>query len=89
MGSKVCDLADTFDQAIILEKAMGRSFGQALPIKMIGNSKPLFEIVTTESTTSEKRLAIDLKAVKASHRNTDSSDIVLVRSESKPADAFT
>ena len=56
---------------------------------MLTDSKSLFEVITKSSTTTERRLMIDIKAVREAYGSTLISDVGFVRSHNNPADAFT
>ena len=53
------------------------------------NSKSLFDIITKCSNTAEKRLLIDVKAVREAYENFEVSDVGFLRSDQNPADSFT
>ena len=62
---------------------------QNIPLKMLTDSKSLFDVITRSSQMSEKRLMIDIAGVREAYRNTDTCDIGHVRTLNNPADAMT
>lgn len=59
-----------------------------LPIRMVFDSKSLFEVLTETTTTTEKRLMIDLGTMKDATGSFEVSDFALIRYEFKIADAL-
>lgn len=60
-----------------------------IPLIMVIYSLSLFVIVTKDSSTTEKRLNINLKKVQDSYNNSEVQDIAYTRSEHIIADALT
>ena len=80
---------DEFDLAYLLREQLIRVLRTRLPIKMLTDSKTLFDVVTRGTLTTERRLVIDLMAVRESYARGDVSDIGHVRSEHNLADELT
>lgn len=89
LGAEVCAFADAFDEAYSIQTMLTQCFGKKLPLRMYTDSKSLFDVIVKESTTTEKRMSIDLRAVNESYRNREVSDIAFIRSHVNPADALT
>ena len=66
-----------------------RSLGREVPLNMYTDSKSLFDTITKRSQTSEKRLLIDLTAVREAYRRREITNVAWVRSEYNLADAMT
>lgn len=80
LGAKVCAFSDAFDQAFAIQAVLTKCYGWRLPQRMYSNSKSLFNVIIKESTTTERRLSIDLKAVTESYHRRKISDIAFIRS---------
>jgi len=63
--------------------------GQKVPLKMYTDSKSLFDIITKCSHTTEKRLMIDVAAVREGYERFEISDIGFIRSEHNIAVGLT
>ena len=62
---------------------------QNVPITMLSDSKSLFDVITKSTCTSEKRLMIDISAVREAYGKQEISDVGFVTTKNNPADAFT
>ena len=56
---------------------------------MFTDSKSLFDIITKCSNTSERRLMIDLQAVRDAYQSYEISNVGFLRGPNNPADALT
>jgi hypothetical protein len=64
LGSGTMALADAFDVAYELKNDIEMILKQNVPIAILTDSLSLFDAITKATTTAEKRLMIDLCAVK-------------------------
>ena len=60
-----------------------------IPVQLMTDSKSLFDTITKLSTVSEKRLLIDIAAIRETYRNGELSNVAHVASEYNLADCFT
>lgn len=60
-----------------------------LALKLYTDSKCLFDVITKNTTTVEKRLIIDLQSARESYEKMEISDIAKIPSKANPADALT
>ena len=60
-----------------------------IPIVMLTDSLSPFDVITKAKITSERRLMIDVKAVKDAYQRHELGAIRFIRSEFNPADALT
>lgn len=56
---------------------------------MFTDSKCLFDVITKNTTTTEKRLMIDVQTIREAYEKMEISDVGWIRSEQNPADALT
>lgn len=89
LGGEVYAFADAFDSAYTLKMDLENILERKISLQMFTDSKSLFDIITKCSGTTEKRLLIDIKAVREAYERFEVSDVGFVRSENNPADAFT
>lgn len=88
--AEVYAFTEAFDAAYILKHDFEQVLGRRVPIlAMLTDSKGLFDIITKNSITSERRLMIDLLAARQAYSRMEISDIGLVHTHHNPADAFT
>lgn len=89
LGAEVYAFADAFDYAFTLKHDLEEILQSQVPLQILTDSKSLFDIITKSSTTTERRLMIDIKSVREGYENFDISDVGFIRSEHNPADSFT
>jgi len=82
-------LTDGFDAAYVLRHDLQRMINVKVPILAFTDSEILFDIITRNKMTTEKRLMIDIKAIRESYNERELSNIALIASEDNPADAMT
>lgn len=89
LGSEVMAFADAFDMAYTLKFDLQKILGKELPLRMLTDNKSLFDVLTKATSTTEKRLMIDIQTVRDAYRSFEVNDVALVRSEFNIADALT
>lgn len=89
LGSEIMAFADAFDMAFVLKHDIEAMIKKTLPIVMITDSLSLFDVITRASSTTEKRLMIDIESVRKAYKNKEIEKMVFVRSPFNPADALT
>ena len=62
---------------------------QRIPVQMFTDSKSLFDVIVRASTTSERRLMIDISATRQAYERHEIADIGLISSEYNLADCMT
>jgi hypothetical protein len=62
---------------------------QKVPLTILTDSKSLFDVIIKSSTTSKRRLMIDITAVRNAYNDQELSDVGFVRTKYNPADSFT
>ncbi|KAI0994748.1 hypothetical protein K3495_g13432 [Podosphaera aphanis] len=78
-----------FDTACVLKDTVDKIVDEAVPIIICIDSFSLFECPVKLGTTREKRLMIDIKALRQVYERRDIAEIIWITGESNPADALT
>jgi hypothetical protein len=89
LGSETMALADAFDFAFSIRHDLQNKTQLQIPINILIDSLYLFDVLTKASTTSEKRLMIDLTAAKEAYKRREIDTIGFIRTKYYPADVFT
>ena len=89
LGAEVYAFCDAMDVGISFQLALQPILGRLIPVRMLTDSKSLFDTITRRSQTSEKRLLIDLATVRDSYRRKEITDVAWIRSEYNLADSMT
>ena len=63
--------------------------GKVIAVRLYTDSKSLFDVITKNSVTTEKRLMIDVRSVREAYVNMELNNVAWIRSEYNPADALT
>ena len=89
LGSEVMAFADAFDMAFTIKYDMQMIMKQYIPLNMYTDSLSLFDVLTKSTTTTEKRLMIDLRSVRECYENQELDNVAHIRSQFNPADSLT
>ena len=89
MTGKVIAFSDTFDEAITLVHESHTINNHKVPLKLLTDCKSLFYVTSKGSTTSEKRLMLDVAASREGFRGEVLSEIRFVGSILNIADGLT
>lgn len=89
LGGETYAFADGMDFGITLKHDMENMISINLPIKLYTDSKSLFDVITKNTTTTEKTLMIDIKALREAYIRMDIKDVAWIKREHNPADALT
>jgi hypothetical protein len=63
--------------------------GQPVPLVMYTDSQALFNVLTRNKTTTERRLMVDVAVARQAYHNSIISNIGLIKSCCNPADGLT
>ena len=80
---------DMFDVAITLSEEIKDLYGKDTPLQLFTDSKPLFDVISKGSRTSENRLMLDIAAAREGFGDRLISRIGFVRSDPNIADGLT
>lgn len=89
LGGETYAFADGLDYGLSLKHDLEQMLGRKLGLRMFTDSKSLFDVISKNSTTTEKRLMVDVQAMREAYERMELSDVAWVKSEDNPADSLT
>lgn len=89
MASELHNLTCGFDNAFVIQDLMMALTGHRHPIEAFIDSKTVFEIIAKQGRTMEKRLQIDVSALRESYSKGELARLAWIPGLSNPADALT
>lgn len=89
LGSETMALADGFDVAYMIKHDLEKMTRSKLPLYILTDSLSLFDVITKASSTTEKRLMIDLTCTRDSYERKEITMLGFVRTQNNPADCLT
>ena len=89
LAAKLFAVAAAFDYASTLKGCIDDIYARDVPLVLCTYSRSLFELVIGLTSTTEKRLLIDLASLRKSYELRDIAEIVWIRSEANPSDGLT
>lgn len=89
LGAETYAFADAFDFSYCAKNDLEQILNKKVPLHIITDSKSLFDVITQCSNTSERRLMIDLEAVREAYESHSISNVGFVRGPNNPADGLT
>ncbi|KAI1008166.1 hypothetical protein K3495_g77 [Podosphaera aphanis] len=89
IASELYAMCQGFDTACVLKDTVDKIIDEEVPIIVCIDSFSLFECLVKLGTTREKRLMIDLKALRQAYERREIAEIIWITGESNPADALT
>lgn len=89
LGSETIAFADGLDNGLALSHDLNSILQARLPIRLYTDSKSLFDVITKNSVISEKRLMVDVQAIREAYQRMEIYDVAWIRSEFNPANALT
>ncbi|EED15825.1 hypothetical protein TSTA_009470 [Talaromyces stipitatus ATCC 10500] len=93
LASEIYGLSTGFDHAITLASTVRMITDHlnmpAIPVVVCTDSYSLYECLVKLGTTKEKRLMIDLMALRQSYERREIEEIRWIHGDDNPADAFT
>jgi hypothetical protein len=88
-ASETLAFADVFDAVFVIKHDLERMLGRNVPVLMLIDAESLFNTLTRERYTVEKRLLVDIAAAMEAYRDGDIANIGLIASAHNPADGLT
>lgn len=89
MGGEVIAFGMGYDRAFILKHDLEQIYARKITLTMLTDSKQTFDVITKGSTTSERRLLIDICLAREAYAKGEIDHVGLVKSENNPADGLT
>lgn len=89
LGREIYAFADAFDYASGMKHDVEMILNNRVLLQICTDSKKLSDINTNCSTTTEKRLQIDVKVVREAYERFEISDIGFLKSQNNPLASFT
>lgn len=89
LGGDFMALADGLGYSLGIREDLERIIGYKLKLTVFTDFKYLFHLITGNPNTSEKRLIIDIHAIRKAYTRMELDAVAWTRSESNLADAFT
>ncbi|KHJ31234.1 hypothetical protein EV44_g4983 [Erysiphe necator] len=78
-----------FDIACVLKNTIDKILDTKVPIIICIDSFSLFECLVKLGTTREKRLMIDITALRQAYERREIAEVIWIMGETNPADALT
>ncbi|KAI0998959.1 hypothetical protein K3495_g9241 [Podosphaera aphanis] len=78
-----------FDVASVLKNSLDKVLDSKVPIIICIDSFSLYECLVKLGTTYEKRLMIDIMAIRQAYERREIAEVIWITGESNPADAMT
>lgn len=88
-GGDVYAFADGLERAFMLRQELKTVYNRITPLQILTDSLQMFDVNTKASPTTERRLMIDIVAVREAYKLQEISNVRLVHSEHKSADGTT
>ena len=89
LAAEVHGLVLAFDHSFIIQDMIKEILGRTLDVEAYVDSKTLFDVVAKNSNTTEKRLQIDIFALKESYAKGELRKLTWIPGNNNPADALT
>jgi hypothetical protein len=89
MAAETCAFAEAFDAAFVLKHSLEKLLKRQIRLQLLTDSKQLFDAISHSTQTKEKRILIDIAALKQSFERHEISDLGLVAGRDLLADCFT
>jgi hypothetical protein len=89
MAAETMAFADAFDAAFALKSDLVSILGKPIPLLILTDSKPLFDVMFSAKYTTKKCLMIDVSAAREGFNRGDTSNIGLINSQDNIADPMT
>ena len=89
MAGETLAFIDAFDNAFLIRHDLENMLRTHIRIIMMTDCIQLFHVITRDRYTSERRLMIEISAIREAYSDRMLSNIALIRSEFNPSDSLT
>jgi hypothetical protein len=89
LAAETMAFADTFDASFALKHDLESMIGNPIPLLLLTDIRPLFDILVCAKYTTEKRLMIEIAAAREGFNGRDITKVCLIGSEHHIVDAMT
>ncbi|KAI0994902.1 hypothetical protein K3495_g13278 [Podosphaera aphanis] len=89
IASELYAMSHGFDVASVLKNSLDKVLDSKVPIIICIDSFSLYECLVKLGTTYEKRLIIDIMAIRQAYERREIAEVIWITGESNPADAMT
>lgn len=89
LGGETHAFVDSFDAAFSIRHDLQKMANINIPLKMVTDSDSLFKVIVQSSTTTERRLMIDIEASREAYRERKIDNMGWIRSDGNLADGLT
>lgn len=88
-GGETHAFADAFDASYAIRHDLQQIMSKKIPLRIVTDSDSLFKVITKSSNMMEKRLMIDVQAVREAYHEREIDDMGWIKSEVNLADRLT
>lgn len=89
LASELYAMVAGFDAACVLKHTIDSIMERKIPLLVCIDSFSLYECPVKLGTTKEKRLMIDIAAIRQAYERREISQVIWIKGKSNPADAMT
>jgi hypothetical protein len=89
MASETLAFAQGFESAFLIRHDLENLLGKTIPLIILTDSNALFDILTRNKSSTERRLMVDVAAVREAYHDLTISNVGLINSIHNPADGMT
>ncbi|KAI1000189.1 hypothetical protein K3495_g8009 [Podosphaera aphanis] len=89
IASELYAMSHDFDVACVLKHSLDKILNSKIPIIICIDSFSLYECLVKLGTTHEKRLVIDIMAIRQAYERREIAEVIWIIGDSNPADAMT
>lgn len=89
LGGETHAFVDSFDAAYAIRYDMQQMINKNIPLSLVTDSDSLFKVVVKSSTTTERRLMIDMLTAREAYQKREIDDMGWIRSDGNLADGLT
>lgn len=89
IASELYAMNHGFDTACVIKHSLDKILREKVPLIICIDSRSLYECLVKLGTTREKRLMIDIMAIRQAYERREIAEVIWITGESNPADALT